>query len=1072
MLELSRTEIQRQLGSPFYARGKGYAQAGHVLDIELIEEPGGWLVRSEVEGTYVYKQEIHLRKRSRGIEIDGECSCPVGYNCKHVAAVLIMLTSTNRQGTQVDVVERWLSQLAGAEVPAVRPGDDVLLYRLAPESDETEALLIEVHRARLLKDGSGYGKSRALNRYDLSGLVHQGLLQPLDCEILPLVETLGGYQYRQFQLRDAPGAMVLAKAARSGRLFWLDMKNPPIVWGDARSMVADWQQEDGMLRLQLDTEPMGARPLALDPPLYFDQMQGVVGPLRLEAGLDHRQLTALLDAPQVPASEARKLSVQLVQRFPQLPLPLPAQLKEVGVHEPAVPVLTLSGLGGGLSNPDRHKVHTVLLSFRYGDHRLPPSTDTVTRFATDTSLYRIERNDVVERAAEVRLIDLGLREFGLDDAAVFVLPGETPMRAVQHWRKFLQQDVPALERDGWEVEFDDAFDLDFVPMQAVEAEIDDHGGWFELQLGIELDGHRLDLIPLLAELIERVDSPESLPDDETLLLELPDTRWLELPAERVKPLLSTLFQLFDRTEVGDTDSLRLSRMDAAQLDELEGQVDRWRGGGALRKLGKRLGDLQGVSTVAPPRALHATLRPYQQRGLDWLQFLRELGFGGVLADDMGLGKTVQALAHLLLEKEAGRLTEPALIVAPTSLMANWRHETQRFASALSVLTLQGPERKQRFAEIPHHDLVLTTYPLLPRDEKKLMGHAYHMLILDEAQTIKNPRAKAAQVACRLNAQHRLCLTGTPMENHLGELWSLFHFLAPGYLGDEQQFKRLFRTPIERDGDLHRRERLQRRIAPFLLRRTKQEVASELPEKTVITRAVGFEHEQADLYEGVRAAMDKKISDSLASKGLARSHITILDALLKLRQICCDPRLVKLEQAKQVTHSAKLELLMQMLPELIDEGRRVLLFSQFTSMLKLIEHELDAIGIRYSKLTGQTRNREQAIERFRAGEVPLFLISLKAGGVGLNLTEADTVIHYDPWWNPAVENQATDRAHRIGQTNKVFVYKLVTENTVEEKILALQARKAALADGLYGRSADEGFQFDEDDLRELLRPIDT
>jgi SNF2 family DNA or RNA helicase len=354
----------------------------------------------------------------------------------------------------------------------------------------------------------------------------------------------------------------------------------------------------------------------------------------------------------------------------------------------------------------------------------------------------------------------------------------------------------------------------------------------------------------------------------------------------------------------------------------------------------------------------------------------------------------------------------------------------------------------------------------------LRKQEFHYLILDEAQNIKNPRAKGAQIVRELDARHRLCLTGTPMENHLGELWSLFHFLAPGYLGDAQQFRRLFRVPIEEHGDQARRTALQRRIAPFLLRRTKQAVASELPEKLEIVRTVALDDAQAGLYESVRAAMDKQVRESLSRKGLARSQITILDALLKLRQICCDPRLVKLDQARKVQQSAKLELLLEMLPELLEEGRRILLFSQFTTMLGLIEDELKRAGIAYTKLTGQTRRREQVIEAFRTGTVPLFLISLKAGGVGLNLTEADTVIHYDPWWNPAVEKQATDRAHRIGQTNTVFVYKLVTEQTVEEKILALQARKAALASGLYREGQEQqGLGLSEDDLRELLQPLD-
>jgi SNF2 family DNA or RNA helicase len=287
-----------------------------------------------------------------------------------------------------------------------------------------------------------------------------------------------------------------------------------------------------------------------------------------------------------------------------------------------------------------------------------------------------------------------------------------------------------------------------------------------------------------------------------------------------------------------------------------------------------------------------------------------------------------------------------------------------------------------------------------------------------------------------------------MENHLGELWSLFDFLLPGLLGQQKRFRQLFRTPIEQHGSEPVAQRLSRRIRPFLLRRTKQQVAAELPQKIEIVQPVTLQGQQRELYESVRLAMHQRVRAEIERQGLARSHVVVLDALLKLRQVCCDPRLLASERARGVGISAKLDMLMELLPEMVEEGRRVLVFSQFTRMLGLIESEVQAAGFDYVKLTGQTRDRETPVRRFQQGEVPLFLISLKAGGVGLNLTAADAVVHYDPWWNPAVERQATDRAHRIGQEQTVFVYKLLCEGTVEEKMQAMQQRKQALADGLY------------------------
>ncbi len=438
---------------------------------------------------------------------------------------------------------------------------------------------------------------------------------------------------------------------------------------------------------------------------------------------------------------------------------------------------------------------------------------------------------------------------------------------------------------------------------------------------------------------------------------------------------------------------------------------------------------------------------------------------------MGLGKTVQTLAHILVEKEAGRLTNPALVIAPTSLMGNWQDEAAKFAPGLRVLLLQGKDRAQQFDQIGQCDLVLTTYALLPRDEEKLREHDFHLVILDESHYIKNTRSKAAQSAGLLRARHRLCLSGTPLENHLGELWSQFHFLLPGLLGDEKTFNNQFRHPIERQDDPLRRMLLNRRIKPFLLRRTKDNVAKELPPKTEMVRKVELTGPQRDLYETVRLAMDQKVREEIDKKGVARSQIVILEALLKMRQVCCDPRLVKsLPAKKQTAGSAKLTDLMQMVEDLLDEGRKILVFSQFTSMLELIEEELETRDIPYALLTGDTKDRQAQVAAFQQGAVPIFLISLKAGGVGLNLTAADTVIHYDPWWNPAAENQATDRAWRIGQDKPVFVYKLIAKGTLEEKIQILQQKKAELAQSILAEGESQKMALTQEDLQQIFAPL--
>jgi SNF2 family DNA or RNA helicase len=595
-------------------------------------------------------------------------------------------------------------------------------------------------------------------------------------------------------------------------------------------------------------------------------------------------------------------------------------------------------------------------------------------------------------------------------------------------------------------------------------------------MGIVVEGRRLALAPQLASLYARdprwqdLRTLDHIADTATVTLDGPDGRRIRLRAERLKPLAHTLIDLFD-AGIQHDGRIRVARLDAPRLAELA-NMGRWqfRGMDSVRTLADRLLRTEGVRPVPTPPGFALELRPYQQEGLAWLQYLREQDLSGILADDMGLGKTAQTLAHLLTEKEAGRLDKPALVVLPTSLIFNWKHEATRFAPGLKVISLHGKDRHAQFDHVAEHDVALTTYPLLWRDHEALEKQDYHMLILDEAQTVKNAGSQAAQVVRRLKARHRLCLTGTPLENHLGELWAQFDFLLPGFLGDAKSFTRTWRTPIEKQGDTLRRELLAKRLRPFILRRRKEEVAQELPPKTIILRTVELEGGQRDLYETVRSAMDARVREAIADLGFNRSQIVILDALLKLRQVCCDPRLLKSETARSVKERAKLDLLMAMLPEMVEEGRRVLLFSQFTSMLDLIRAELDQAGLGYVSLTGATDDRETPIRRFQEGETPVFLISLKAGGVGLNLTAADTVIHFDPWWNPAVENQATDRAHRLGQTKPVFVYKLIVAGSIEEKILALQEKKAELAAGILSEDAQGMAKFGEADLAALLAPL--
>jgi len=428
------------------------------------------------------------------------------------------------------------------------------------------------------------------------------------------------------------------------------------------------------------------------------------------------------------------------------------------------------------------------------------------------------------------------------------------------------------------------------------------------------------------------------------------------------------------------------------------------------------------------------------------------------------------LALLQGRREAGA-PGPALLIVPTSLLHGWQSQAAQFTPDLRLVVLHGADRAAMRDAASQADLVVTTYPLLARDRDWLAAQDWPLVILDEAQTLKNPASQMAKVLRDIPASGRLALTGTPLENSLQDIWTLIDWVNPGLLGDRKRFQTLFRTPIEKHGDAAAQARLNRRLRPFLLRRTKDEVAAELPAKTEILELVDLTKSQQALYETVRSAMDARVREAIGARGLAAARITVLDALLKLRQVCCDPALVKTEAARSVTDSAKRARLRDLLGALVAEGRRVLVFSQFVEMLRLIEADLAEAGIRHLTLTGQTQNRAEVLDAFARGEAPVFLLSLKAGGVGLNLTEADTVILYDPWWNPAVERQAMDRTHRIGQDKPVFVYRLVAAGTVEQKILAMQARKQALADALFDDVAQAGdTRLDEATLQDLFAPL--
>ena len=482
---------------------------------------------------------------------------------------------------------------------------------------------------------------------------------------------------------------------------------------------------------------------------------------------------------------------------------------------------------------------------------------------------------------------------------------------------------------------------------------------------------------------------------------------------------------------------------------------------------KQMSSFSTSEDLQLPEGINAEFREYQTKGFGWLWFMYKYGLNGILADDMGLGKTLQALAVIQKAKEQDG-PQPTLVICPTTVVFNWESEIQKFAPTLTTLKLSGVDRKSFFKEIPNYDVVITSYALVRRDIAKLKEYNFRYIVLDESQNIKNAMSQTAQAVKKLQASHKLALSGTPIENKLEELWSVFDFLMPGFLFSVADFNSRYVYPIMERQDKIVEKRLKLQIYPFILRRMKRDVAKDLPDKVENIAYCELTDEQKDFYLTVLDSTKEELFKSIEQNGLEKSRMSIFSALLRLRQICCHPRLYDKDNVKNIIKSGKFEKLKVMLEEIVDEGHRILLFSQFVDMLDIIKAWLDKTGIKYEYLTGKTKDRQGAVERFNTDPtVKIFLISLKAGGTGLNLTGADYVIHYDPWWNPAVEDQATDRAYHIGQTKKVFVYRLITKNTVEEKIQKLKTVKRNLVDSVISVDRNITKSLTMDDIREIF-----
>lgn len=967
------------------------------------------------------------------------------------------LPRSSKAPARVAPPPRWhevLDRLATAAPPPSPPRANSILYRVdAPSTLESQKLTLRIMTGRKKRDGA-WGRLYPLTLHR-DEIPH--LSDPADREILALLAgaargDLLAHYYLHYsdnfvpthcEVPDAAADVLLPLASGTGRLhigfdFTTEDIGEPLVWN---------QDQPWELRLEVQEEPRGdcrvaaslfrdgqrlapgKKALLLGSGLVFANGQGS----RLPPGAS-RWFPLLYPGGElrVPAADREELLDRLLAApdLPRLDLPESMRVEEVrSTPRPRVRLLP----------PSQKWPHTwpqADISFLYGSHEIPVGDGNRSIYVREERKL-ILRDPEAERQSLGRLPDLGFR-------AAAHAPGE-PGWQIPAGR--IPKAVRALLAEGWSVEADGKLHRSAGRFRmSVASGVD----WFELHGQADFEGETVALPELLAAL-RRGESFVPLSDGSLGMI----------PEEWVKR-----FAPIARLGKAEGDHLRFQSTQAALLDAWLADEPELTCDEAFERARRRLSGFAGVAPAEAPPGFQGELRGYQRAGLGWLHFLRDFGFGGCLADDMGLGKTVQVLA-LLESRRAARAEgglPPSLVVVPRSLVFNWLSEAAHFAPGLRVLDHTGAGRAREGDPFAGCDLVLTTYGTLRRDIASLRQVEFDYIVLDEAQAIKNADSQTAKTVRLLRGRHRLALSGTPVENHLGELWSLLEFLNPGLLGASPLLQA--RSEELRDPDAGTRDLLARALRPFILRRTKDQVARDLPAKVEQTLFCELPPKQRRLYDELRDHYRDSLGARIGEQGLGRTKILVLEALLRLRQASCHPGLLDRDRAAEPC--AKLDLLLPQLREVLAEGHKALVFSQFTSFLALLRDHLDREGISYLYLDGRTRDRREKVEAFQSDSgCRLFLISLKAGGLGLNLTAADYVYLLDPWWNPAVEAQAIDRAHRIGQTRPVFACRIVARDTVEEKILQLQQGKRDLADAVIQADGSLLAGLSREDLELLL-----
>lgn len=1085
VITLSDRAIQRVVGGNAFLRGRLYARR---KSVEQLKAAG-----DKVQGEIQVRSQDEPYRTSAKVDEEGvfisECSCP-GWrgpdgHCKHVAAILVALRDRERPPRpKQDQQKRADGESGGKKRKRKKRGNKA--DKLEPvHVPQTVSAGGKRRRSRRRRRGAGSGeKLDILSARDLAGsrgesrgavdawlppdaldrpheLEYRVVVRPTSLTVtpviagtrnaVPLADALTAFN--TIPSDDRPLVRALARHVNRGQPATAEVRGEDAaevlsmletagrVLLEPASMELRFSDESLKPRIELDTLSDGGLRTRVcfqlessgrkfqigsgawfegTPGWHIDASDGVARPI--DEHVTPGRLSRLLRSPSLvhPLDDLSRL---LGDHIPRVAAGLNAALPDLSSIADLVdaePTLQFWANGDIAES-------VAVVKVAYDDEVfevppqgfpsplaiLPPDKDA------DDNRPRVVRRDIgAEMSAIQSLMNHGFKP----DEDRMMIRGED---AVAFWSAGITE-LP----NEWELYVPDDLAKVKVRSESVSAQMRVSSGvdWLGLDVAFTSGGKAVSEDALRACL-----------ESGRRIVKLEDGSYAPVDPDEVEGLLAQMAEIY--ATGGEREKIPLSQ--AGRIQDLIAMVPSAEVSSTAKGLFTKLEDIDEVPSVAKPRSLKADLRPYQKKGFSWLAFLDQLGSGGILADDMGLGKTLQTIA-LLVWAKSKRKRKLSVVVAPTSVVPNWHREFAKFAPSMTTVIWQGPNRHDRQDELAKADVMITSYALLRRDEELLNSLDLRYVILDEAQHIKNPSSHTARAAKKLKSERRLALTGTPIENRLSELWSIFDFVSPGLLGNLKNFEEKVSRPIDR-GDNETARRLRNTIQPFVLRRLKTDVAQDLPAKIEQERVVSMSSAQSALYKQTLAEVRKSVLSEVEKKGVSQSQIQILAALTRLRQVACDPRLMKLEeQSFEPNDSGKLAALRELLENALEGGHRVLVFSQFVTMLGYIRDALEEDGIAYEYLDGSTKNRIERVDAFNENEdVPVFLISLKAGGTGLNLTGADTVVHFDPWWNPAVEDQATDRAHRIGQTKVVNVYRLIAEGSVEEKILELSAKKRAL-----------------------------